>query len=48
VAFDLPTQIGDDSDELMAAGEVAKVGVPISHIADMEALVAGIPESAVD
>jgi (2R)-ethylmalonyl-CoA mutase len=38
VAFDLPTQTGYDSDEPMAAGEVGKVGVPISHIADMEAL----------
>ena len=43
VAFDLPTQTGYDSDEPMAAGEVGKVGVPISHIADMEALFAEIP-----
>ncbi len=43
VAFDLPTQTGYDSDEPMAAGEVGKVGVPISHIADMEALFDGIP-----
>ena len=43
VAFDLPTQTGYDSDDPMAAGEVGKVGVPISHIADMEALFAGIP-----
>src|SRR5690348_15419060 len=43
VAFDLPTQTGYDSDDPMAAGEVGKVGVPICHIADMEALFAGIP-----
>jgi ethylmalonyl-CoA mutase len=43
VAFDLPTQTGYDSDDPMAAGEVGKVGVPISHIADMEALFDGIP-----
>src|SRR5437762_4080173 len=43
VAFDLPTQTGYDSDEPMAAGEVGKVGVPISHLADMEALFTEIP-----
>ena len=43
VAFDLPTQTGYDSDDPMAAGEVGKVGVPIAHIADMEALFDGIP-----
>jgi (2R)-ethylmalonyl-CoA mutase len=43
VAFDLPTQTGYDSDDPMAAGEVGKVGVPVCHIADMEALFAGIP-----
>jgi len=43
VAFDLPTQTGYDSDDPMAAGEVGKVGVPISHIADMQALFAEIP-----
>src|SRR5262249_14767785 len=43
VAFDLPTQTGYDSDDPLAAGEVGKVGVPIGHIADMEALFAGIP-----
>ena len=43
VAFDLPTQTGYDSDDPMAAGEVGKVGVPICHIADMEALFAEIP-----
>ncbi|MEO8604009.1 MAG: protein meaA [bacterium] len=43
VAFDLPTQTGYDSDDPMAAGEVGKVGVPISHVADMEALFDQIP-----
>jgi len=43
VAFDLPTQTGYDSDDPMAAGEVGKVGVPIGHIQDMDALFAGIP-----
>jgi methylmalonyl-CoA mutase N-terminal domain/subunit len=42
VAFDLPTQIGYDSDDPMAAGEVGRVGVPIDSIADMEALFDGI------
>jgi methylmalonyl-CoA mutase N-terminal domain/subunit len=35
VAFDLPTQIGYDSDHAMARGEVGRVGVPIDSIADM-------------
>jgi (2R)-ethylmalonyl-CoA mutase len=43
VAFDLPTQTGYDSDHPMAAGEVGKVGVPICHLGDMEALFAEIP-----
>lgn len=43
IAFDLPTQTGYDSDNPLAAGEVGKVGVPISHIGDMRALLAGIP-----
>src|SRR5438128_5593877 len=43
VAFDLPTQIGMDSDHPLAAGEVGKVGVAIDSIADMEALFDGIP-----
>jgi (2R)-ethylmalonyl-CoA mutase len=43
VAFDLPTQTGYDSDHPLARGEVGKVGVPISHIADMEALFEQIP-----
>src|SRR5271168_5607891 len=43
VAFDLPTQTGYDPDELLARGEVGKVGVPISHRGDMAALMDGIP-----
>ncbi len=43
VAFDLPTQIGYDSDHPMAQGEVGKVGVAISSLADMELLFQGIP-----
>ncbi len=43
VAFDLPTQIGYDSDDPMAIGEVGKVGVAIDTLADMETLFAGIP-----
>ncbi len=43
VAFDLPTQIGYDSDDPISAGEVGKVGVAIDSLADMEALFAGIP-----
>ncbi len=43
VAFDLPTQIGYDSDSASAQGEVGKVGVPISSLADMETLFDGIP-----
>jgi len=43
VAFDLPTQIGYDADHPLAAGEVGRVGVSISSLADMETLLAGIP-----
>jgi methylmalonyl-CoA mutase N-terminal domain/subunit len=43
VAFDLPTQIGYDSDSANAQGEVGKVGVPISSLEDMETLFQGIP-----
>ena len=43
VAFDLPTQTGYDPDDVLARGEVGKVGVPISHIGDMRALFADIP-----
>ena len=42
VAFDLPTQIGYDSDHTLAEGEVGKVGVAINSIRDMEALFKGI------
>src|SRR5512135_3701350 len=47
VAFDLPTQIGMDSDAALAAGEVGKVGVAIDSIEDMETLFAGIPLESV-
>ncbi|HNS52927.1 MAG TPA: methylmalonyl-CoA mutase family protein [Anaerolineae bacterium] len=43
VAFDLPTQVGYDADDPVAAGEVGKVGVSISSLEDMETLFAGIP-----
>jgi len=43
VAFDLPTQIGMDSDHPLAQGEVGKVGVAIDSLEDMETLFEGIP-----
>ena len=43
VAFDLPTQIGHDSDHALAAGEVGRVGVAIDSIEDMSRLFDGIP-----
>jgi len=43
VAFDLPTQIGYDSDHSIASGEVGRVGVPVSSLKDMEILFDGIP-----
>jgi methylmalonyl-CoA mutase, N-terminal domain len=43
VAFDLPTQMGYDSDSPEASGEVGRVGVPISSLADMEVLLDGLP-----
>jgi methylmalonyl-CoA mutase N-terminal domain/subunit len=43
VAFDLPTQIGMDSDHALAAGEVGKVGVAIDSLEDMQTLFEGIP-----
>ena len=43
VAFDLPTQIGYDSDHPLAEGEVGKVGVPIDSLRDVETLFDGIP-----
>jgi methylmalonyl-CoA mutase N-terminal domain/subunit len=43
VAFDLPTQIGYDSDHHLSRGEVGKVGVPICHLEDMETLLKEIP-----
>ncbi len=47
VAFDLPTQLGLDSDHSLAAGEVGKVGVAIDSLEDMERLFEGIPLSEV-
>ena len=43
VAFDLPTQMGRDSDHELASGEVGKVGVAIDSLEDMEVLLDGIP-----
>jgi len=43
IAFDLPTQMGYDSDAAMSRGEVGKVGVAIDSLADMEVLFNGIP-----
>src|SRR3954454_15200545 len=43
VAFDLPTQLGYDSDDPRAAGEVGRTGVSIDSLADMEILLDGIP-----
>ncbi|MFQ6610045.1 MAG: methylmalonyl-CoA mutase, partial [Fidelibacterota bacterium] len=43
VAFDLPTQTGYDSDHAMSDGEVGKVGVPVSSLADIEVLLKEIP-----
>jgi methylmalonyl-CoA mutase N-terminal domain/subunit len=42
VAFDLPTQMGYDSDDPMVVGEVGRTGVPIDSVADMEILLEGI------
>ena len=47
VAFDLPTQIGYDSDDSMAEGEVGRVGVPISTLENMHTLFDGIPLDSV-
>jgi len=48
VAFDLPTQTGYDPDDLLARGEVGKVGVPVTHLGDMRALFDGIPLDAMN
>ena len=47
IAFDLPTQIGYDSDHVLANGEVGKVGVPICSLEDMETLFDQIPMAKV-
>ena len=46
VAFDLPTQMGYDSDHPLAHGEVGKVGVPVAHLGHMRQLLDGIPLSS--
>ncbi len=43
VAFDLPTQMGYDSDEPLSRGEVGKVGVAIDSVEDMRILFSGLP-----
>jgi ethylmalonyl-CoA mutase len=43
IAFDLPTQTGYDADHELARGEVGKVGVPVAHLGDMQALLDQIP-----
>ncbi|HEY0521240.1 MAG TPA: methylmalonyl-CoA mutase family protein, partial [Ilumatobacteraceae bacterium] len=43
IAFDLPTQTGYDPDDVLAHGEVGKVGVPVAHLGDMRTLLDGIP-----
>jgi len=43
IAFDLPTQTGLDPDHPLSRGEVGKVGVPVAHLGDLEALLDGIP-----
>ena len=48
VAFDLPTQIGYDSDHPLSGGEVGKVGVAIDSLKDMEILFEGIPLDGVN
>src|SRR5262245_14913460 len=47
VAFDLPTQIGYDSDHPLAGGEVGRVGVPVCSLANNETLLDGIPRDKV-
>ncbi len=47
IAFDLPTQLGLDSDDELASGEVGKVGVPIDSIHDMRELFSGIDMSSI-
>jgi (2R)-ethylmalonyl-CoA mutase len=44
IAFDLPTQTGYDPDDVMARGEVGKVGVPVAHLGHMRDLLEGIPQ----
>src|SRR5256714_10488529 len=46
VAFDLPTQTGYDPDHPLAAGEVGRVGVPVTHLGDMRTLFDGLDLAA--
>ena len=48
IAFDLPTQLGYDSDDPLARGEVGKVGVAISHLGDMRTLLDQIPTATMN
>ncbi len=48
IAFDLPTQTGYDADDIMARGEVGKVGVPVAHIGHMKTLLDQIPPGAMN
>jgi (2R)-ethylmalonyl-CoA mutase len=48
IAFDLPTQLGYDSDDSLARGEVGKVGVAISHLGDMRTLLDQIPTATMN
>lgn len=47
IALDLPTQVGRDSDDPLAGGEVGRVGVPIDSLRDMEDLLRGVPLNTV-
>lgn len=48
IAFDLPTQTGYDPDDVLARGEVGKVGVPVVHLGHMRALMHGIPPATMN
>jgi len=48
IAFDLPTQTGYDPDDVLARGEVGKVGVPVVHLGHMRTLMHGIPPATMN
>ena len=48
IAFDLPTQTGYDPDDVLARGEVGKVGVPVAHLGHMRSLMQGIPPATMN